>query len=510
MRLVTALIVPMVIALAVMGDPRAPGEPGGGETVSDVATQPATKPATKPVAAKRAVALEPALEKYARGDYAGAAAMLEGPYRKGGTSIQHRLILARAYIHLGRGEDALAVLQSVHADDRENGEANSLTGGLLLERGKNAEALEFLKTAHRLKKDATTAWALGRCHYALGQLAKAKPLLEEAAAADIRNPDNSLILGKICLTRGLGSLAEKHLLAAQEAGLDSQELHLLLVRAYLMQQKFVGPIAVRRLPDQPKAGAVLEGMMVLGPVPGVPGQYRLCQKVCGLYEGYQVLRHDAGSAEGRYAVARGWLAAGELDEAARPLADLSAVEPDSRRVLDLQAKLLIARKDFGAVRALLAAPAAQKAFGPEGAAQVYYQAGMALRNEGRRNEAVAMLAQAEKLQPTSGQVMRAIAGLHLAMGKRDEARRYYARMVEMFPDAGDIDELRNTLKSLGGVVAEEAKDDTAGDADGPGGVEASTSRPAATVHRVDVVEIGKPSPEADGDREPKEEKGGAE
>jgi tetratricopeptide (TPR) repeat protein len=471
-------------AFAAPGDPSPEAQPTGGAVgppamSSGAATPPTTRPA----------ALDAALEKYARGDYAGAAALLEAPYKQGGSSIQLRLILARAYIHLDRAADALAVLKSIHADDKENGEANSLTGGILLQRRQNAEALEFLKTAHRLKKDATTASALGRCHYALGQFAKAKPLLEEAAAEDVRNPDNSLILGKICLARGLGNLAEKRLLSAQDAGLDSQELHLLLVQAYLMQHKYVGPIVVRSLSGEPKPGAILEGMMVLGPVPGVPGQYRLCQKLCGLYEGYQILRRDPRNAQGRYAVARGWFAAAELDEAARHLAELAAVEPDSRRVLDLRAGLLIARKDFAALKALLATPPAQKAFGPDGVAERYYQAGMALRSEGRRDEALALLAQAEKLQPTSGQVMRAMAGLHLAMGKRDDAKRYYARMIELFPDAGDIDELRNTLKSLGGTVVEEAWDDSAEEPkdaeDGP------TTRPAAPTRQAVPAKTGK-------------------
>ncbi len=31
----------------------------------------------------------------------------------------------------------------------------------------------------------------------------------------------------------------------------------------------------------------------------------------------------------------------------------------------------------------------------------------------------------------------------------DEARRYYARLVELLPDAPDIDALRNTLRVLG-------------------------------------------------------------
>ena len=59
-----------------------------------------------------------------------------------------------------------------------------------------------------------------------------------------------------------------------------------------------------------------------------------------------------------------------------------------------------------------------------------------------------MLTKAEKLTPTSGVVLRSLAALHLSLGRNDQARQYYARLVELFPDADDIDQLRNTLRVL--------------------------------------------------------------
>ena len=62
---------------------------------------------------------------------------------------------------------------------------------------------------------------------------------------------------------------------------------------------------------------------------------------------------------------------------------------------------------------------------------------------------IRMLAEAEKRTPTSGRVLRSLATLHAAAGRAEQARGCYARLVELLPDAPDIDELRNTLRVLG-------------------------------------------------------------
>jgi hypothetical protein len=59
-----------------------------------------------------------------------------------------------------------------------------------------------------------------------------------------------------------------------------------------------------------------------------------------------------------------------------------------------------------------------------------------------------MLTKAESCTPTWAPVLRSLAALHQGCGRPSEARRYYARLVELFPDAADIDELRNTLRVL--------------------------------------------------------------
>ena len=459
MRYIPALIVHAMIAVTTLAQ--------------SPETLPATLPSTGAQANYQSDPVPPpgpadqAVATYARGDYGAVVNLLEGPYKAGKASIQHRLILARAYLHLQRPDDALAVLKSIHADDRENGEANSLAGQILLKAGKGKEALEYLKQAYRLKKDAPTASLLGRCYYALGQSSKAKPLLEEAAQQDIRDPDNSFLVGRICLDRGLGALAEKYLLAAQEAGMETAELHLLLARAYVLQRKFVGPVIVRQMASAGEPGSIVSEGIVLGPAEGTADQYRIAHRFCGLYEGYQLLKADAKHAEGLYAVARGWFAVADLDRAAKYLEMLEAREAGSKPALELGSELLIAKKDFGALEKLLAGEAARKAFSTEELGEFYYEAGTALRGQGKRQEALAMLAEAEKHLPTSGGVLRALGGLHLAMGNRDEAARYYARMVELFPDAADIDELRNTLKVLRGKGLEET----------PGGGDQATSQP---------------------------------
>jgi len=410
-------------------------------------------PADKAGATTRRVDPPPvaeAVKVYARGEYAKAAKMLEPAYRAGKAGIQDRLILARAYLHLGRDRDALAVLKSVLKTDPENPEANGLTGRLVLKAGKPKEALEYLAHAYRLKPEAETAGALGRCHCELGHIAKAKTHLTAALAQDVRDPSHSFLLGRIHLQRGSGALAEKYLLTAQEAGLDSIELHRLLGRAYLLQHKVLGPVRAARLADGPKTGDVVDGLVVLGPAPDLAGRYLVATRFCALHEGLWLLRHDAADAEGLYMTAAGWFAAGDCDRAAKHLRTLmSRKKPKPPRCAwDLQARLLTATKEFGALQKLLADGKKAGAFDSRAVAGHLCRAAGVLRSQGQRDQAVAMLRKAEAEQPTAESVLRPLAALHEATGDHKAAASYYARLVELYPDAEDIDELSNTLKVL--------------------------------------------------------------
>jgi len=398
--------------------------------------------------AKADPAANDAVEVYARGDYAGAVKLLAPLHAAGKANIQQRLILARAYLHLGKDAQSLTVLRSVLDTDKENPEANSLTGRLLLKAGKHKEALEPLQHAWRLKSDPATAAALGRCYYALGQPAEAKVHLEWALRQDIRDPASSFLLGRICLDRGLGALAQRYLLMAQEAGMDSLELHLLLGRAYLLQRKLVGPVMVRRISKPAEPGDVVAGCLVLGRAGGAAGTHKVGTRYSALYEGLEILKRSPKDRDGLFMVAGGWLEADQAELAGKSLRRLRALEPDSPRALALQAELALATQDFGALGKCLAAAESAKAFGPPQIAQYYFRWALALRAEGKRQPAIAALEKAEKRAPTSPNVLRALATLCVATGRKAQARQYYARMVELFPDAADIDELRNALKAL--------------------------------------------------------------
>ena len=430
--------------------PAAPAPPAAGPPATSPPADPApppaaSQPASVPVAGEN---LE-AVKSYARGDYEGAARLLEPAFRAGRTGIQDRLILARAYLHLKRTGDANAVLKNVLDSDKENPEANGLFGQLLLDANQSQDALKYLQHSYRLRPDPVTASALGRCHYALGDLPKAKTYLTAALQEDIRDPSNSLLLGRIHLERGSGALAEKYLLMAREAGLDSPELHLLLGRAYLLQAKTVGPVLVKRLAGSPEVGEVVEGWVVLGKAPaGEADQYKVALRYCALYEGLQVLKGEAASADGLFMVASGWFAAGDYELAARFLKALIEKEPRSRRACELQAALLIATKDFAALQKALAAAKADKTFDPQAVADWLVRAAAVLRADGKRDEATALLKQAETEQPTSEMVLRSLAALYAAAGDNKQARQYTARIIELFPDATDIDELRNNLRVL--------------------------------------------------------------
>lgn len=161
-----------------------------------------------------------------------------------------------------------------------------------------------------------------------------------------------------------------------------------------------------------------------------------------------MLQADPDNIDARYLLARGWLAAGNKDLAAEHLSALLEREKGTLRVVELQIQLHLARKEYESLERTLESAAKAGLFDAQRTAESFYQAAMMLRIAGNRKEAIRLLSKAESYAPTWSPILRSLAGLHLCLGHRSEARGYYARLVELFPDAADIDELRNRLRVL--------------------------------------------------------------
>ncbi len=389
-----------------------------------------------------------AVELFARGDYGAVVKLLRPRWSKGSAQIQECILLARAYLHLGQVEGSLPVLQSVLVIDAENPDANSLTGWALHEQGRHRGAIPFLEQALRLKDDPVTASLLGRCHFLLGEFSRAKVYLQQALEKDIRDPINSLTLGKIHLERGAGARAQRYLLAAREAGLESAELHELLGRAYVLQEKYVGPVMVQQVAGRPEPGHIVGGRFVLAPVEGSPGEYMVCTQYCALYEGHLLLEKRPDSTEAMFMLASGWLAAGDAVRAEKFIQKQSQREGDSKRITSLRARMLLVSQDLDGLDSVLARASEKGVLGPDSLAEFYYQAALQLRARGEHGGAIAFLEKADEKRPMSVKVLRSLAELSQLAGRGKDARQYYARVVDLFPDAPDIDELRNRLRVL--------------------------------------------------------------
>jgi tetratricopeptide (TPR) repeat protein len=216
----------------------------------------------------------------------------------------------------------------------------------------------------------------------------------------------------------------------------------------MMQMKYVGPVVVAALSEPAKVGGLAGDYVVLEKVAGEFHSYRLATRYSALYEGYRLAEADPGSADAHFMLASAWLAAGKKGLAAGHLKLLAAREKLTERALVLRANLALELGDWPALEATLADGAGAKVFGPREISDYYYKAGMKLRALASHAEAIAMLRKAEAQSPTSAPVLRSLATLCLATNRRDEARTYYARLVELFPDANDINDLRNIQRSL--------------------------------------------------------------
>jgi tetratricopeptide (TPR) repeat protein len=392
---------------------------------------------------------EQATKLYAQGDYQAVVQLLtpdgEQPVD---ASIQDQMLLARSYRYLAQLPEAVAVLRGVLEVDGDHAEANRLAGQALYELNRHKEAVDYLESALRLKREAHIAGLLGLTWFALDDLTKAKSYLEQALAEDVSDPTISRCLGQIYLSSGQGNRAEKYLLLARDAGDDSAELHRLLARAYMLQHKTLGPVLVRRLTNKPAPGQIVDGLLVLRPIDGQPERYQACTPFSAMYEGYWLLEKNKDDAEAIFVVASGWMSAGMHDLAGQFIDRLTKAEGESQRVRRLRADLALATHDWPALRKALTGGDDSTSLKPIQIVDYRYRAAMHLRSAGEYEPAVEFLKQADALDPTSAKVLRALISLSRTTADHDAAIGYTRRLIDLFPDSRDIDELRNALKQL--------------------------------------------------------------
>ncbi|MFN3167397.1 MAG: tetratricopeptide repeat protein [Phycisphaeraceae bacterium] len=399
----------------------------------------------------RGQAQDQAIELYARGEYQRVVDLIaaepegEPPAE---ANIQTRMLLARSYHHLGRLTDAVTVLQGVLEDDQDNAEANLLVGRSLYQLERYEDAVGYLNTALRLKREPRIAGLLGLTWYELDDLDKAKDYLEQSLAEDVSDPVISRRLGEICLSRGQGNRAEKYLLLARDAGDDSPSLHRQLAKAYAIQHKTLGPVLVRRIAGNPKPGQRIDGLLVLRQIEGQPEHYQVCTPFCAMYEGVWLLEKNNDDAEALFIVATGWMSAGAYERAAGLIDRLANAEGESRRVRSLRADLALAKQDWEALRHALAQGDQPAALETRDIVEYRYRAAMRLRSAGEYALAMKFLEEADAMDPTSAKVLRALVNLSRTTADRESAIAYYRRLIDLYPDSVDIDELRNALKQL--------------------------------------------------------------
>ena len=137
----------------------------------------------------------------------------------------------------------------------------------------------------------------------------------------------------------------------------------------------------------------------------------------------------------------------ELDEIKTLRSDLEAALDAMDNVRILEVSLDAIERSIALAQTIRDARAGN-VFDDRRAADLYYRAALVLRAEGKRPQALDFLGKAQGLWPTSPKILRASAELSVVTGRKEDAREAYARLVELFPDARDIDELRNALKVL--------------------------------------------------------------
>lgn len=386
-------------------------------------------------------------KQFALGNYKVVITALKStPLKK--LSLQDAVLLAKSHLNLNQPKPALPILKHILSIDEDHADANRLLGRALFALRQFASAIRYLKTALRLHEDPAISFLLAQSQFQLKQYQLAKKNLQLTIELNVADPRPDLLLARIYLQKQLGALAEKHLLAAKEKGINSYQLNKLLGHAYLLQQKYTGPITSHRLAKKTETGVLTPHGIVLRPIPGRTNLYQLTSIYSAIHQGYILLAKNPTDPDALYMITRGYVAVDMLKQAKNYLDKLTAVEKDSPRLLLTQAQLAIRTANHRKLHTLVKRGLKSKSLDIEHATQLYYQLALQLRATGARPHALTTLKHAESLQPTSSKTLRLLADLHLTNGKAKQAVHYLTRLIELYPDASDINKLKNQLRTL--------------------------------------------------------------
>jgi tetratricopeptide (TPR) repeat protein len=188
-------------------------------------------------------AWDAALQRFVRGDYAGAEDELKGPLAGGpATSARARAWVGHSLFFRGREADAEAAYRDALRGDPTLWEAAYQMGALAFAAGRHADALEAFTRASALEPalddnplsplfsgSASTAQARaqlfrGLCLRELGRPTEAEAALTRAIALDGSNPLPYGVLGNLLMTAGRFAEAAERYLGALDSVEDEQGL----------------------------------------------------------------------------------------------------------------------------------------------------------------------------------------------------------------------------------------------------------------------------------------------
>lgn len=146
------------------------------------------------------------------GKYDQAVSILEPAWRR----AKHpglALMLAGAYEALGRGEEAIPLLQeAIRQDPQKTPEAFLLLGGMLERAGREEQAVGVLQRALSLRPDSLEArLMLAAIHGKLGKQQEATRFVNQALELSPQDPDALALKGLSCAQRGNKEEATKYL-----------------------------------------------------------------------------------------------------------------------------------------------------------------------------------------------------------------------------------------------------------------------------------------------------------
>jgi len=382
-----------------------------------------------------------------QGEFAEAIAKLEAGVAADPKS-SYQLLLAKAYRHAGRDNDAAKLLEAILKANPEHVEAGVELAELLSPHKQPDRVIATLSPLLRFKHDYPLFHLLAEAYYQKENLEQARHHFEQAIKLNPQSAGDHEQLANIYLAQQRFAKAAMAYETAGELGIDSATYHFKLASAYFNLRNYLGRITTARVLGG-KVGQIDNNLLLIDPVPGRKDEFYVAGPKSAIFQVAKARQMGVEVPQIRFLEANIWQSARRYAKADAIYKELEGKLEETEHALFwfYWAQTALGLGDLDAYLSRLdKAIALEPDLYKPTLADAYVTVADRYHQRGDHSNYIAFLGKAVRESPLSANLHLTLGDAHWQANQRGQAIAQYQLVLELEPDHAQRIRLLNRIR----------------------------------------------------------------